>query len=64
MLGMARLIGQTLGATMAAVVFKLFPHHGQMPVALGIACVLAGAGMVISFLRLRVPDSVAKTAKG
>lgn len=64
MLGMARLTGQTLGATMAAVVFKLFPHHGQMPVALGIACALAVGGMVVSFLRLRVPGGVPSAAKG
>ena len=54
MLGLARLSGQTLGATIAALVFKLFPHHGQMPVALGVACALAVVGMVFSFLRLRV----------
>jgi DHA2 family multidrug resistance protein-like MFS transporter len=54
MLGLARLSGQTLGATMAALVFKLFPHHGQMPVALGTACALAVIGMALSFLRLRV----------
>jgi DHA2 family multidrug resistance protein-like MFS transporter len=64
MLGLARLTGQTLGATIAAVVFKLFPHHGQMPVALTIACVLALGGMVLSFLRLRLSPPVTAPAKG
>ena len=54
MLGLARLTGQTFGATIAALVFKLFPHHGQMPVAMGVACALAVAGMTLSLLRLRV----------
>jgi DHA2 family multidrug resistance protein-like MFS transporter len=54
MLGLARLTGQTFGATIAALVFKLFPHHGQMPVAIGVACALAVIGMVLSLLRLRV----------
>ncbi len=53
MLGLARLSGQTLGATIAALVFKLYPHQGQMPVAIGVACGLAVIGMVLSFLRLR-----------
>lgn len=64
MLGLARLTGQTLGALIAAVVFKLFPHHGQMPVALTIACALAVGGMVVSFLRLRVTPPMTSTAKG
>jgi DHA2 family multidrug resistance protein-like MFS transporter len=54
MLGLARLTGQTFGATIAALVFKLFPHHGQMPVAIGVACGLAVIGMVLSLLRLRL----------
>jgi len=64
MLGLARLTGQTFGATFCAVVFKLFPHHGQMPVAMGLACGLAVIAMVLSFLRLRVPAVVATAAKG
>ncbi|MCB8876026.1 MFS transporter [Acidisoma silvae] len=63
MLGMARLTGQTLGATLCATVFKLFPHHGQMPVAMGLACLLAVIGMTISLLRLRLPGSVPNTVK-
>ncbi len=64
MLGLARLTGQTIGATIAALVFKLFPHHGQMPVAIGVACALAVIGMVLSFLRLRVDQPVTSTARG
>lgn len=64
MLGLARLTGQTFGATLCAVVFKLFPHHGQMEVAMSLACGLAAIGMVLSFLRLRVPGAVPNAAKG
>ncbi len=64
MLGLARLSGQTLGATIAALVFKLYPHHGQMPVAIGVACGLAVIGMVLSFLRLRVGAPSGAAAKG
>jgi DHA2 family multidrug resistance protein-like MFS transporter len=55
MLGMARLTGQTLGATLAALVFALYPAN-QMTVALGIACLLAIIGTGLSLLRLRAPD--------
>jgi DHA2 family multidrug resistance protein-like MFS transporter len=64
MLGLARLTGQTFGATIAALVFKLFPHHGQMPVAIGVACAFAVIGMGLSFLRLRVAAPAASPAKG
>jgi MFS transporter, DHA2 family, multidrug resistance protein len=64
MLGLARLTGQTIGATIAALVFKLFPHHGQMPVAIGVACALAVIGMVLSFLRLRFGQPFTSTARG
>jgi DHA2 family multidrug resistance protein-like MFS transporter len=64
MLGLARLTGQTIGATIAALVFKLFPHHGQMPVAIGVACALAVIGMALSFLRLRFGQPFTSTARG
>jgi DHA2 family multidrug resistance protein-like MFS transporter len=63
MLGLARLTGQTFGATIAALVFKLYPQHGQMPVAIGVACALAVIGMVLSLLRLRVGASAASPAR-
>jgi DHA2 family multidrug resistance protein-like MFS transporter len=64
MLGLARLTGQTFGATIAALVFKLFPHHGQMPVAIGVACGLAVIGMALSLLRLRVGAPAASSPPG
>lgn len=64
MLGLGRLTGQTFGATIAAVVFKLEPGQHQMPVALGLACGLAVIGMVLSFLRLRVGTPATSPAKG
>ncbi len=64
MLGLARLTGQTFGATIAALVFKLFPHHGQMPVAIGIACGFAVVGMVLSLLRLRLGAPATSAASG
>ncbi|GAB0118618.1 MFS transporter [Acidisoma sp. 7E03] len=64
MLGLARLTGQTFGATFCAVVFKLFPHHGQMPVAMGLACVFAIIAMGLSLMRLRVPGAVPATGTG
>jgi len=64
MLGLARLTGQTFGATIAALVFKLFPHHGQMPVAIGVACALAVIGMVLSLLRLRAGSPATSPARG
>jgi DHA2 family multidrug resistance protein-like MFS transporter len=63
MLGLARLTGQTLGATIAALVFKLYPHHGQMPVAIGVACGLAVIGMGLSLLRLRVGAAAPSPAR-
>ena len=64
MLGLARLTGQTLGATLCAAVFKLFPHHGQMQVAMSLACILAVIGMVVSLLRLRLPGALPTAVKG
>jgi DHA2 family multidrug resistance protein-like MFS transporter len=64
MLGLARLTGQTFGATIAALVFKLYPQHGQMPVAIGVACALAVIAMVLSLLRLRVGAPAASPARG
>ena len=43
---------------------RLFPDHGQMPVAIGIACGLAVIGMVLSLLRLRLGTPAVATAKG
>ena len=51
MLGMARLLGQTCGASLVALMFKLFPGH-SMPAALWLGSVLALIGAVISFSRI------------
>ena len=51
MLGTARLLGQTCGASLVALMFKLFPGH-SMPAALWLGSVLALIGAVISFSRI------------
>jgi MFS transporter, DHA2 family, multidrug resistance protein len=50
MLSVARLLGQTLGATLSAVIFVLFPHS-QMSAALLVACGFAVVAMTLSLLR-------------
>jgi DHA2 family multidrug resistance protein-like MFS transporter len=50
MLGTARLTGQTLGATVAALTFTLAP--GRSWIAMVIGATLAGGGAVLSSLRL------------
>ena len=52
MLGMARLLGQTVGAAFVAVLFAIFPGHG-MRYALIFGAVIAVVSAVISSLRLR-----------
>ena len=52
MLGMARLLGQTVGAAFVAVLFAMFPGHG-MRYALVFGAVIAVVSAVISSLRLR-----------
>ena len=52
MLGMARLLGQTVGAAFVAVLFAMFPGHG-MRYALIFGDVIAVVSAVISRLRLR-----------
>jgi DHA2 family multidrug resistance protein-like MFS transporter len=50
MLSVARLLGQTLGATLSAVIFVLVPHH-QMNTALLVACGFALGAMALSLMR-------------
>ena len=52
MLGMARLLGQTVGAAFVAVIFAMFPSHG-MRYALVSGAVIAVISAVISGLRMR-----------
>lgn len=52
MLGMARLLGQTVGAAFVAVIFATFPGHG-MRYALIFAAIIAVVSAVISGLRIK-----------
>jgi DHA2 family multidrug resistance protein-like MFS transporter len=52
MMSIARLIGTTLGAAVAAVLFEISPAQGTV-MALTAASAVACAGVVVSYLRLR-----------
>lgn len=52
MLGMARLLGQTVGAAFVAVIFAMFSTHG-MRYSLIVAAIIAIVSAVISSLRLK-----------
>ncbi|WP_114194036.1 MFS transporter [Edaphovirga cremea] len=54
LLGTARLLGQTTGAALVALMFNLFPDHGTHA-SLILAGVFAGSGAVVSFLRMTQP---------
>ncbi|WP_232802336.1 MFS transporter [Alloalcanivorax mobilis] len=56
MQGTARLIGQTLGASLTALIFGLFPQQA-IPCALLVAAGAAGMAALVSLLRLRTPAS-------
>jgi DHA2 family multidrug resistance protein-like MFS transporter len=47
----ARLVGQSTGAAIAAIIFNLTGVMGQMPVALMVAIVLTGCGAITSAMR-------------
>jgi DHA2 family multidrug resistance protein-like MFS transporter len=49
----ARLIGQTIGAALAALCFSLAGHNGAV-VALALGAGFAAVGCIMSFLRLAV----------
>lgn len=51
MLGTARLLGQTCGASLVALMFKLFPGHSTHA-SLLLACIVALVAAVMSFFRL------------
>ncbi|KPC53876.1 MFS transporter [Amantichitinum ursilacus] len=60
MLGTARLVGQTMGASLVALMFGLFPLHGtRMSLILGAAFAVVAAG--VSFMRLASGDHAAAT---
>jgi DHA2 family multidrug resistance protein-like MFS transporter len=52
MMTMGRLIGTTLGAAAAAVLFEISPGHGTV-MALTLASLIAVGGIIVSCLRLR-----------
>ena len=62
MLATARLTGQTIGATLAAIAFR-FAMHAE-PVALGVAALFAAAAAVASVSRLLHSPPVPPTAPG
>ncbi|SEG02611.1 MFS transporter [Parabacteroides chinchillae] len=51
MLGTARLMGQTMGASLVALMFKLFPGH-SMHVSLLLGCIISVVAAFISVLRV------------
>jgi DHA2 family multidrug resistance protein-like MFS transporter len=51
MLGTARLTGQTFGSALVALVFGVAPQHGPV-ITLYLAACFAGAGAVVSMLRV------------
>ena len=56
MLATARLGGQTVGATLAAIFFRLTAHPET--VALAVAAALVAFAAIVSVARLRQPDGV------
>jgi MFS transporter, DHA2 family, multidrug resistance protein len=56
MLGMARLLGQTTGAALVALIFGRFAHHADTVALLSGGCIAAAAALV-SCLRLIRPDA-------
>lgn len=63
LLGTARLLGQTTGAAMVALMFNLFPEHGTHA-SLILAGTLAGGGAIVSFMRMTQQTSSQKEAAG
>ena len=58
----ARLAGQSLGVALLAVIFGLLPAH-QIEVALGLATLLAAAGILPSALRRFEPEAIASPSR-
>ena len=52
MLGTARQLGQTLGATLVALIFRFAVEDNQFPTCLLFAMVFALASMLLSMLRM------------
>jgi DHA2 family multidrug resistance protein-like MFS transporter len=63
LLGTARLLGQTTGAALVALMFNLFPDHGTHA-SLILAGTLAGGGALVSFMRMTQQTASQKEAEG
>lgn len=61
MLGTARLLGQTTGAALVALIFGRFPSSGPTVAMVGAACIAAAAA-VVSCLRLLDPSAPLRAA--
>ncbi|MGP9435118.1 MFS transporter [Ewingella sp. AOP8-B2-18] len=61
LLGTARLLGQTTGAALVALMFNLFPDHGTHA-SLILAGTLAGGGALVSFMRMTQQTASQKEA--
>ncbi|KAA8730167.1 MFS transporter [Ewingella americana] len=61
LLGTARLLGQTTGAALVALMFNLFPEHGTHA-SLILAGTLAGGGALVSFMRMTQQTASQKEA--
>ncbi len=61
MLGMARLLGQTLGTTLVALLFGLLPHERTTTACLLLGMIFAIAAAVVSTLRLSQAAPLKKT---
>lgn len=59
MLGTARLVGQSIGTALVAVIFSLFPAHGTTN-ALFLGAAMAVAGALVSSLRITQPSPTAQ----
>jgi len=62
LLGTARLLGQTTGAAMVALMFNLFPEQGTHA-SLILAGTLAGGGAIVSFMRMTQQTASQKEAQ-
>jgi DHA2 family multidrug resistance protein-like MFS transporter len=63
MLATARLTGMTLGATIAALVFRVAPHDAErVALLIGVALAVAGAAASVTRLSKRVTAGALPTA--
>lgn len=62
MLGTARMLGQTLGAALAAMMFTLFPTNNTRA-SLLLAGIFALVAMIVSMLRITLPTPIAPLRK-